>query len=835
MSNRRPLKSNEKLKQERILRNWRQREVADMLGTTMVTIRRWEQGRQQPGAFFRTKLCNLFGKSAEELGLLEAAGPVTTANRAPLEQPEPGPVAVPELWAIPYPRNPHFTGREELLALLDQQLSQKLDGDPRTMRHMTLTQSQAIKGLGGIGKTQIAIEYAYRSRERGDYTYTLWINAASEESIVTSFTGLAEVLPDFSASEEKDQRKLILAVKRWLEACPQSWLLIFDNADDLSLLKEYIPSNRKGSLLFTTRAHAAGAVAPSLDVEKMGFIEGTQMLLKRAQRFTNATDEEINEAGNIVVALDHFPLALDQAGAYIEETGCTFSTYLQLYQNHRKALLTRRGNQINYYPDSVATTWSLSLQKVEQANPAAAELLRLCAFLAPDHIPEELIREGAPQWPAALQKTTSDFFAFNQMLEDLLTFSLIKRLAGDHMLSIHRLVQAVQMDAMQPEERQQWVERVIRAVHIIFPVDPRLVASRPVCLRYLEQAQACDTLIRQYDLLLPEAADILYRTGAYLHDRVSNTVVEALYLQAIDIYEKTRGPEYLGMAPSLHRLALIHELRGTYEQASQLLQRLLSIREKALGHEHADVAATLDCMANIYLHQAEYPQAKALYQEALRIWEKTLGPEHPDIAASLEGLAVLYTEQKHFAQAEGLLKRSLAIREKALGPEHPDVAASLNNLASCYQDQGRYAEAEELCNRAVQIWEQKLGPEHPYLSYALDSLAVQTQEQGKYELAEQYYERALYIREQFLGTATPDVAITLAHFAELRIIQQRFTEAEDLYRRSYAIRKQVLGPQHAYTIETRNQLYDALRAQGKTEAEAQQITRRLEEAKPESL
>src|SRR6266852_4744591 len=136
----------------------------------------------------------------------------------------------------------------------------------------------------------------------------------------------------------------------------------------------------------------------------MGFFEGTQLLLRRAQRFEHASEEEVNQAGDIVVALDHFPLALDQAGAYLEETGCSFADYLYLYQTHRQKMLARRGNQATKYPDSVATTWLLSFQKVHQANPAAAELLHLCSFLAPDRIPEELLRDGGAYWPASLQQ-----------------------------------------------------------------------------------------------------------------------------------------------------------------------------------------------------------------------------------------------------------------------------------------------------------------------------------------------------------------------------------------------------------------------------------------------
>ncbi len=186
------------------------------------------------------------------------------------------------------------------------------------------------------------------------------------------------------------------AVIRWLEQCREPWLLLVDNADDLSLVQPYLSLQGNGSVLLTTRASAAGWLASSIEVDAMGVLEGAELLLRRAQRFAHATDEEINEAANLVVALAQFPLALDQAGAYIEETGCSLPDYLQLYQTHRHALLARRGRQATGYPASVATTWSLSFEQVEQTNPAAAELLRLCAFLAPDHI---LLTQGAPHWP----------------------------------------------------------------------------------------------------------------------------------------------------------------------------------------------------------------------------------------------------------------------------------------------------------------------------------------------------------------------------------------------------------------------------------------------------
>src|SRR5581483_2737822 len=330
----------DRIRQERIQRNWRQQDLADQLGTTVSTIQRWERGSQQPSAYFRVKLCALFGKSAEELGLVEghtSSPSVTEQPEAEVVQVPSSPTEAPGLWTVPYLRNPHFTGRDDLLEHLAQQLSFEKSGDVSTMRCAVLSQPQAIKRLGGIGKTQIAVEYAYRAREQGHYAYLLWINAASEEAILTSFQTLAQQLPNFAARDEKDQRKLITALLRWLEACPESWLLIFDNADELTLVQPYLPQQGRGSILLTTRTHAVSWLAASIEVEQMGLVESTQFLLHRTGR-QSAPDEECNEATNLVIALDGFPLALDQAGAYIEETGCNFGDYLQLYEQHRKTL-----------------------------------------------------------------------------------------------------------------------------------------------------------------------------------------------------------------------------------------------------------------------------------------------------------------------------------------------------------------------------------------------------------------------------------------------------------------------------------------------------------------
>ena len=659
------------------------------------------------------------------------------------------------VWNVPYRRNPHFTGRDDLLNRIQQQLTPPQQSDSTQARSVALTQPQAIKGLGGIGKTQVALEYAYRSREQNRYTHTFWINAATEETVITSFMEIAELLPLFSEKDEADQQKLMEAIKRWLERCEQSWLLIFDNADDLSLVRKYLPQQGNGSILLTTRANAVGSLAASVEVETMGFFEGAQLLLRRAQRFEHASDEEVNQAGNIVIRLDHFPLALDQAGAYLEETGCSFTDYLEIYQNHRNALLAQRGEQAVNYPASVATTWSLSFQKVQQANPAAAELLHLCAFLAPDRIPEELIKDGAAHWPSLLKQAATDRFEFNQMIEELLKFSLVKRLVGDRALSIHRLVQAVQMDAMEPQTQRQWAESAVRAVNDVFPKYSQDTAAWPQCLRYLDQVRACHALIEHYGLAFVEAASVTNRTGLYLYDHALYALAEPLLQRALLICEQQLGAEHPDTATSLNNLAALYHAQGRHSEAEPLLQRALSIREQQLGAEHPDTANSLNSLALLYHAQGRYSEAEPLYQRALAIYEQQLGATHPDTAACLNNLAELSRVQGRYSEAEPLYQRALAIDTHVYGAGHSEVANDLNNLALLYQAQGRYSEAESLMQHALLIREQQLGATHPYTAQSLNNLAQLSRVQGRYSEAEPLYQRALAIVEQRLGREHP--------------------------------------------------------------------------------
>ncbi|TMC22767.1 MAG: TIR domain-containing protein, partial [Chloroflexi bacterium] len=370
---------------------------------------------------------------------------------------------LPKVWNIPYPRNSFFIGREDLLTRLHTQL--------QAGQATTLSQPQAVSGLGGIGKTHLAIEYAYRYHQ--EYEMVLWAPAASTEMLASSYSAIATLLklPERVASE---QEVITQAVKKWLQTHGK-WLLILDNADDLDLLPPYIPPVHVGHILLTTRAWDMQRLAQRIDVETLANEQAALFLLRRAAlvkpdiELSQISIEDRRLATQIAQELGGLPLALDQAGAYLDATGMSLSQYQEVYQQQRQALPGERRARVPDHPDPVATTWSLSFQRVEKQNAAAADLLRLCAYLAPDAIPEAILIQGASQLGSLLAPVVADPFKLGQAVEALRAYSLIQRDPRTQTLLVHRLVQAVLRDSMASEAEREWKQRVVMAVNASCP------------------------------------------------------------------------------------------------------------------------------------------------------------------------------------------------------------------------------------------------------------------------------------------------------------------------------------------------------------------------------
>src|SRR5450755_1833044 len=263
------------------------------------------------------------------------------------------------IWHVPYLRNPFFTGREDVLTQIHTAL--------QTDATVALSHPQGISGLGGIGKTQTVLEYAYRYHM--EYQAVLWVNAESSNTLTIEFVRIATVL-HLPERNERQMQRIVEAVMRWLRNKSQ-WLLILDNVDDVAVVAPFLPLAASGHVLLTTRTRALGEVAQRIEIETMAFEVGALFLLRRAgilplpSLLDDASVTDRTLALQITQEMDGLPLALDQAGAYIRETPCSLATYLERYHARNTDLLQARDPQAAY-PESVATTWSLSFEKITQ-------------------------------------------------------------------------------------------------------------------------------------------------------------------------------------------------------------------------------------------------------------------------------------------------------------------------------------------------------------------------------------------------------------------------------------------------------------------------------------
>jgi len=741
----------------------------------------------------------------------------------------------PVIWNVPYHRNMFFTDREPVLASLhDTFCSQK-----------KLHQPLALRGMGGIGKTQIAIEYVYRYHS--EYRYIFWVRGDTREKMLSDFASLASIL-ELKEQHEQEQQLLIEAVRANLRKNTH-WLLIIDNLEDLRYARTILPSAARGHILLTTRTQTTGNIAKHIDLEIMTLDEGALFLLRRTKilaqddSLEGASNADLQSAKDIASTLDGLPLALDQAGAYIEETGCNLSDYLNRYQSGRLKLLRKRGSFDFDHSASVTDTFSYSLEKIEKISPTAVELLRFCAFLHPDSIPEELIINGATELGPTLQPVASDPFLLDETLVILRKFSLVRRNANTNALSIHRLVQAVLQDGMNEKTRRLWAERTVRAVNLALP-DTGEFSEWHRCQQYIAHVQKCVSLIDEWKIVSTEAARLLEQTGMYLQIQAQFTQALTYFEQASDMYkrlaeaeptrsiashmylfrhnyyqgkyvqaeqhirnalellEQTPDAEPLAKATCLEAMAYLCYQQGKYSLAEDSYLEALIIYEQSIGLQNPMVVCTYCGLGNVHLALAKYNGAERFFQDALNIWQQMPKPQHPFMCASLNGLAHLSIERGKYGQAELYLQQERLHLEQTLQPLHPTFAHNLNDYALLYVAQGKYNQAETCLRQSLNIIEQSAGLHHPFAGCMLDTLGRLSYLNREYPAAEKCFQKAQNILEQAMGFEHPEVLTTINHLADVYVEQSKLSLAEELYKDVLGKRKSIFGPEHPAVAQT---------------------------------
>lgn len=440
------------------------------------------------------------------LALTPPPAPLGAAAPSPQTRPR-GPGGLPPVWNLPYASNPSFTGRDTILDALRAGLT----------RVPGMVHPQVIAGTGGVGKTQLAVEYAWA--HRADYDAVWWVGAETTAGLHGEYAALA---PQVGLIQDANQDTMVTAVRAWLEDNPR-WLMIFDNADDPQAIIPLLPPAGDGHVLVTTQQEDdLGQRADLVPLDVLSDEDATQFLLAR----TGHTD--LTAARQLADALGCLPLALEQAGAFIAQAKViTLARYLELF-TQRSLELLGKGRVSGGYRHTVDTTWDLSLQRLRQGTPAAAGLLSLLAFVAPDDLPWGLLPSHPGKLPAILAAAAADEVALAEVIAALRRYSLVK-VVGDG-LSAHRLLQAVIRENLDGDAQQQWAATATGLLRASFPEESGDVRTWPDCQRLLPHvlAAASHTERLGVQAALEPASWLLDRAAIYLQGRAQLTQAKDL-------------------------------------------------------------------------------------------------------------------------------------------------------------------------------------------------------------------------------------------------------------------------------------------------------------------
>ncbi len=614
---------------------------------------------------------------------------------------------------VPQQLSPHFTGRDQFLQEVREQVSAK--------------RAVALWGLGGIGKTQAALEFA--GRYRNDYGGVLWITGDSTAGLEQGLFELARPLATSGRvrADLLDERDPAAVRQVVVDHLRQStdYLLICDNVDAPLSLRHVWPRNLGGQVLFTSR---------SQDVRRLGAVvmelgrlsdEESRDYLMRSQA-ASGPEEEL-ALRELVRELQGLPLALAQAAAYVTRHRSRYDAYLRGYRKKKLGLL-EQGLPDEDYPFSIATTWAMSMEQVEKSNTASLALLKLCALLQPDAIPEELFRGAVDELDEPLRSTLraddDDEQALDSLLEPLLCHALMQRDPANRMLSVHRLVQQAVLHRLSPEEQRRLGRAAVLQVNRAFPKET--FDFWPQCRRLLPQVEVLSEHIRRGSLSDSATGRLLATAGEFLKDQAQYREAEPLIRQSLEVRQQALGPEHPEVADSLNKLAMLLRAQGHLEQAEQVCRDALNLREKTLGRDHHDVSESLNDLAIVLDDLGRFDESEPLYYRSLAIRERNLGPDHPEVGTCLNNLGWLLHAMGRLEDSEPMCRRAIQIYERAYGPDHPDVSYPMHLLGAVLLDQGKLADAEPLLRRALAIRENTLPPGHPRIEQsrkALDSLS----------------------------------------------------------------------------------------------------------------
>jgi len=685
--------------------------------------------------------------------------------------------------------NPLFTGRQKHLDKIRQSFE--------TKENIALT--VAITGMGGIGKTQLALRYA--SEYENDYDNISVVIAETENTCISSFQAFLRKI-NHPETEAKEADAIIQAVHQWMHD-NDNWLFIFDHVEDESSVKKYIPASRSGRrhILITSR-NTQCIDAATINLNVLSKRDACIMLVK----YTRNSSDEFCE--KLAEELGYLPLALDHAGAYMNISKDSFKDYLELFFKKKEELFSE--DRKLFFDETIAATLNITLEKIGE-NTAARQLLYICAFFAAENIHKEFLKTASQVLPDELREATADDVEFNKAIDELVKYSFIFQ-DDEGVISIHRLMREVIRES--PENEQSlWRSRCILILNelIFFDFSNRELRERFRILAAHITAVTNDNIIEETE----ELANLFYFLGWGYDDLADYELALEYYGKALSIKKKVLGEEHPNTATTYNNIAVVYKNRCNYELALEYYGKALSINEKVLGAEHPDTATTCNNMAVAYHKTGDYELASEYFSKALTIREKVLGKDHPATAATYNNLATVYEAQGKTVLALEYYSKASAIEDKVSGLEHHSSASKYNDLAAVYFAQGDYDLALENYKKALAVVEKVLGKEHPITVATYNNIANVYDNMGKYERALEYFSKALAVVEKVSGTEHPDTATTYNNMALVYDNRGRYKPALEYYGKALSIYEKVLGTEHPDTATIYNNMANVYDAQGK--------------------
>jgi tetratricopeptide (TPR) repeat protein len=693
-----------------------------------------------------------------------------------------------------------------------------------------------LHGLGGCGKSALALEFAYRALSRLARRLVFWVPAISRESFELAYRDIATRLRLHGITDgNKDINKL---VKDTLNSENfGSWLMIVDNADDpkvlsdtvdgdpkLTRLVDYLPHSSRGAILFTTRSRkAAGSLTPGyvLELKDMTQAEARQLLTQRTMKPILLQDDiAVNELLEILTCL---PLAIVQAAAFLSNNDISVRKYISLFRNPGAEieLFSEQFEDPSRYREmdsTIAKTWHISFDQMRKQDQLAADYLSFMACINRINIPQSLLPPNGSLVQQAKALGTLTGYAFITERQQM-----VQRVDGERFFDMHRLVHMASVSWLDGQgKRATWAD--IAADRLMKLVPHSGHERKEVWMPYISHAMHSAGLEGAVKEI--SRASLLRQVGGCQMSLGQYSAAEATCRRASPLYRKVMGPEHPETLRSINNLAEVLYNQGKYEETESMERQVLAQRERLLGSEHPDTLSSKSNLARVLDMQGEYEEAELMNRQALAQREIILGPEHPDTLTSMGNLAIVISNQGKNEEAELMHRQVLAKRETVLGPEHPDTLKSMNSLAIVIGNQGKYEEAELMHRQVLAQKERLLWPEHPDMLTSMNSLAIVISNQGKYEEAELMHRQVIALRERLLGSEHPDTLGSKSNLAGVLYRQGKYEEVELIERQVLAQRERLLGSEHPDALTSMNNLALAIVEQGRYE-EAEVIHRQV--------